>query len=51
MNSEQELEGALGAAGFEMEEANVEDVQMAQSQESGIPEGVTADFDFSEPAP
>jgi len=53
MNSEQELEGALGAAGFEMEEANVQDVQAAQEQaapqESGIPEGVTADFDFSEP--
>jgi len=53
MNSEQELEGALGAAGFEMEEANVQDVQAAQeqaaTQESGIPEGVTADFDFSEP--
>ena len=51
MNSEQELEGALGAAGFEMEEANVQDVQASQEpvQESGIPEGVTADFDFSEP--
>ena len=51
MNSEQELEGALGAAGFEMEEANVKDVQASQEpvQESGIPEGVTADFDFSEP--
>ena len=51
MNSEQELEGALGAAGFEMEEANVQDVQASQepAQDSGIPEGVTADFDFSEP--
>lgn len=53
MNSEQELEGALGAAGFEMEEANIQDVQASQeqvvAQESGIPEGVTADFDFSEP--
>lgn len=56
MSSEQELEGALGAAGFEMESANVEDVQAAQTepapaQESGLPEGVVADFDFSEPAP
>jgi len=51
MNSEQELEGALDAAGFEMEEANVQDVQASQEpiQDSGIPEGVTADFDFSEP--
>lgn len=56
MSSETELEGALGAAGFEMESANVEDVQAAQTepapaQESGLPEGVVADFDFSEPAP
>ena len=54
MNSEQELENALGAAGFEMEQANVEDVQASQqepSQPSGLPEGVVADFDFSEPAP
>lgn len=54
MNSEQELEGALGAAGFEMESANVEDVQSSQqepSQSSGLPEGVVADFDFSTPAP
>jgi hypothetical protein len=54
MNSEQELEGALGAAGFEMESANVEDVQASQqepSQSSGLPEGVVADFDFSTPAP
>ena len=53
MSSEQELEGALGAAGFEMEEASVQDVQVSQqpAQESGLPEGVVADFDFSEPAP
>ena len=53
MNSEKELEGALGAAGFEMEEANAQDVQASQEQtpvqDSGIPEGITADFDFSEP--
>lgn len=52
MSSEKELEGALGDAGFEMETANVEDVQASQepAQESGLPEGVVADFDFSAPA-
>jgi hypothetical protein len=52
MNSEKELESVLGSAGFEMETASVDDVQASQGavQESGIPEGVVADFDFSEPA-
>ena len=52
MNSEKELESVLGDAGFEMETASAEEVQASQEpvQESGIPEGVVADFDFSEPA-
>lgn len=51
MSSEKDLESALGAAGFEMEETSVDQVEGIQSEPSGIPEGVTADFDFSEPAP
>jgi len=52
MSSENELESVLGDAGFEMETASAEEVQASQEpmQESGIPEGVVADFDFSEPA-
>jgi len=52
MNSENELESVLGDAGFEMETASAEEVQASQEpvQESGLPEGVVADFDFSEPA-
>lgn len=51
MSSENELEGVLGDAGFEMETANVEDVKASSEpvQESGLPEGVVADFDFSTP--
>lgn len=51
MSSEKDLEGALGAAGFEMDEANVGDIGNIEPTTSGIPEGVTPDFDFSEPAP
>jgi len=52
MSSENELEGVLGDAGFEMETASAEEVQASQEpvvQESGLPEGVVADFDFSTP--
>lgn len=51
MSSENELESVLGDAGFEMETASVEDVKASQepAQESGLPEGVVADFDFSTP--
>ena len=51
MSSENELESVLGDAGFEMETASAEEVQASQEpvQESGLPEGVVADFDFSEP--
>lgn len=51
MSSENELEGVLGDAGFEMETASVEDVKASQepAQESGLPEGVVADYDFSTP--
>lgn len=47
MSSENELESALGDAGFEMEETTVDQVQQTEPQSSGIPEGVTPDFDFS----
>lgn len=51
MSSENELESVLGDAGFEMETASVEDVKASQEpdQESGLPEGVVADYDFSTP--
>lgn len=51
MSSENELESVLGDAGFEMETASVEDVKASQepAQESGLPEGVVADYDFSTP--
>lgn len=48
MSSENEIESALGAAGFDMEQANLENVEITTPTDNGIPEGVTADFDFSE---